>query len=247
MARSSCWYSSSPSPSERECCQAHRSNQRTYTALLACPSSSISAGCTRTSSIKGFSRSHFTIALPAKHNPKGCSIPFPAPARCHASATAGLPRPGRSTTLCDRSHIGGGMFKHLHFPILVINPDCGRGNVAGQQLNELFDELRHQGFEVLATTSLDEGRLVAEAHRGLSCILFSAENDHQQGLDPVRKLFLAAHSRSPELPIIALSTTQSLDNQLLSNLRDLHQLRGIIYLFEDTMPFIAGQIARTAR
>ena len=139
------------------------------------------------------------------------------------------------------------MFKHLHFPILVINPDCGRGNVAGQQLSELFNALKHEGFEVLSTTSLDEGRLVAEAHRGLSCILFSAEHDDQQGLEPVRKLFAAAHSRSPELPIMALSTAHALDNQLLSNLRDLHQLRGIIYLFEDTMPFIAGQIARTAR
>ena len=139
------------------------------------------------------------------------------------------------------------MFKHLHFPILVINPDCGRGNVAGQQLDELFDALKHEGFEVLSTTSLDEGRLVAEAHRGLSCILFSAENDDQQGLTAVRKLFAAAHSRSPELPIMALSTAHALDNQLLSSLRDLHQLRGIIYLFEDTMPFIAGQIARTAR
>jgi len=139
------------------------------------------------------------------------------------------------------------MFKHLHFPILVINPDTGRSNVAGQQLAELFAALQHEGFEVLATTSLDEGRLVAEAHRGLSCILFTAENDPVHELEPVRKLFLAAHSRSPELPIMALSTTQALDNQLLSRLRDLHQLRGIIYLFEDTMPFIAGQIARTAR
>ena len=138
------------------------------------------------------------------------------------------------------------MFKHLHFPILVINSDINRTNVAGQQLAELFKALEHEGFEVLAPTSLDEGRLVAEAHRGLSCILFTPDNDLAAGMEPVRKLFAAAHSRSPELPIMALSTTQQLDTQLLSSLRDLHQLRGIIYLFEDTMPFIAGQIARTA-
>ena len=139
------------------------------------------------------------------------------------------------------------MFKHLHFPILVINSDIGRTNVAGQQLAELFSALKQEGFEVLGTTSLTEGRLVAEAHRGLSCILFTPDNDPEHELEPVRKLFRAAHSRSPELPIMALSTTQALDTLLLSRLRDVHQLRGIIYLFEDTMPFIAGQIARTAR
>lgn len=138
------------------------------------------------------------------------------------------------------------MFKHLNFPILIINPDADRANVAGQQLTELFSALQQEGFKVLATRSLEEGRLVAEAHRGLSCILFAADNQGHD-LTQVRQLFAAAHSRSPELPIMALSTTQTLDIDLLSNLRDLHQLRGIIYLFEDTMPFIAGQIARTAR
>lgn len=137
------------------------------------------------------------------------------------------------------------MFKHLHFPILVINAHAGRHDVAGAQLEELFRALRLEGFEVLPTPSIEEGRLIAEAHRGLSCILFTA--DLERDLGPVRALFLAAHSRSPELPIMALSTRQNLDSAHLVELRDLHQLRGIIYLFEDTIPFIAGQIARTAR
>ncbi|AQZ96136.1 Orn/Lys/Arg decarboxylase N-terminal domain-containing protein [Halopseudomonas phragmitis] len=137
------------------------------------------------------------------------------------------------------------MFKHLHFPILVINPHIGQANVAGKQLDDLFSALSQEGFEVLATGSLDEGRLIAEAHRGLSCILFSTDDGND--LAPVQALFEAAHSRSPELPIIALSTRQHLDSHYLSALRDLLQLRGIIYLFEDTLPFIAGQIARTAR
>lgn len=137
------------------------------------------------------------------------------------------------------------MFKHLHFPILVINPHIGKDDVAGTQLADLFKALRQEGLEVLATASIDEGRLIAEAHRGLSCILFTA--DAADDLEPIRALFEAAHSRSPELPIMALTTRQNLDNTQLAELRELHQLRGIIYLFEDTLPFIAGQIARTAR
>lgn len=89
------------------------------------------------------------------------------------------------------------MFKHLHFPILVINSDIDRNNVAGQQLAELFKALEQEGFEVLATASLEEGRLVAEAHRGLSCILFTPENHPDGDLGPERRLFDAAHSRSP--------------------------------------------------
>ncbi|MFN3578918.1 MAG: Orn/Lys/Arg decarboxylase N-terminal domain-containing protein, partial [Pseudomonas sp.] len=137
------------------------------------------------------------------------------------------------------------MFKHLHFPILVINPHIGSQNVAGSQLDDLFKALKQEGLEVLASASLEEGRLIAEAHRGLSCILFSA--DQEEDMDQVQALFMAAHCRSPELPIMALSTRQSLDNDRLAALRDLHQLRGIIYLFEDTLAFIAGQIARTAQ
>ena len=137
------------------------------------------------------------------------------------------------------------MYKHLHFPILVINPHIGRQNVAGTQLAELFKRLEQEGFEVLGTSSTEEGRLIAEAHRGLSCILFTA--DAGADLAPIRALFEAAHSRSPELPIMALSIQQNLDSAMLADLRSLHQLRGIIYLFEDTLPFIAGQIARTAR
>ena len=57
------------------------------------------------------------------------------------------------------------MFKHLNFPILVINPAIGLHNVAGTQLDALFKALDGEGFEVLGAESLDEGRLIAEAHR----------------------------------------------------------------------------------
>ncbi|UJJ31757.1 Orn/Lys/Arg family decarboxylase [Halopseudomonas maritima] len=137
------------------------------------------------------------------------------------------------------------MFKQLNFPILLIHPAIGQNNVAGRQLDALFQALGSEGFEVLGAEQLEEGRLIAEAHRGLSCILFTPEA--VPDLSEVEALFSAAHCRSPELPIMALSTRQSIDPERLSALRELHQIRGIIYLFEDTLPFIAGQIARTAR
>lgn len=137
------------------------------------------------------------------------------------------------------------MFKQLNFPILVIHPAIGRSNVAGRQLAALFDAIASEGLQVLGAEQLEEGRLIAEAHRGLSCILFTPEA--LSDINEVQALFEAAHCRSPELPIMALTTRQTIDPELLSALRELHQIRGIIYLFEDTLPFIAGQIARTAR
>lgn len=137
------------------------------------------------------------------------------------------------------------MFKQLNFPILVIHPAIGQTNVAGRQLAALFDAIASEGLQVLGAEQLEEGRLIAEAHRGLSCILFTPEV--LSDINEVQALFEAAHCRSPELPIMALTTRQTIDPELLSALRELHQIRGIIYLFEDTLPFIAGQIARTAR
>ncbi|MFZ2289567.1 MAG: Orn/Lys/Arg decarboxylase N-terminal domain-containing protein [Halopseudomonas yangmingensis] len=137
------------------------------------------------------------------------------------------------------------MFKQLNFPILIIHPQSGQPDIAGRQLQALQVSLQQEGFEVLGAASLEEGRLIAEAHRGLSCILFST--DQQDDIADIQALFAAAHSRSPELPILALSTRQSLGSEQLAALRELPGLRGIIYLFEDTLAFIAGQIARTAR
>ena len=137
------------------------------------------------------------------------------------------------------------MFKQLNFPILVIHPAIGQNNVAGRQLAALLEALGNEGFEVLGAEQLEEGRLIAEAHRGLACILFTPEALSK--INDVEALFDAAHSRSPELPIMAITTRQTIDPEQLGALRELHQIRGIIYLFEDTLPFIAGQVARTAR
>mgnify|MGYP001337761145 FL=1 len=88
------------------------------------------------------------------------------------------------------------MFKQLNFPILIIHPQSGQPDIAGRQLQALQVSLQQEGFEVLGAASLEEGRLIAEAHRGLSCILFST--DQQDDIADIQALFAAAHSRSPE-------------------------------------------------
>ena len=53
------------------------------------------------------------------------------------------------------------MFKQLNFPILLIHPAIGQNNVAGRQLEALFQALDEEGFEVLGAEHLEEGRLDA--------------------------------------------------------------------------------------
>ena len=109
------------------------------------------------------------------------------------------------------------MFKQLNFPILVIHPAIGQNNVAGRQLAALLEALGNEGFEVLGAEQLEEGRLIAEAHRGLACILFTPEALSK--INDVEALFDAAHSRSPELPIMAITTRQIIDPEQLGALR----------------------------
>lgn len=53
--------------------------------------------------------------------------------------------------------------------------------------------------------------------------------------------------RAPELPIFALGEQVTLENAPADAMAELNQLRGILYLFEDTVPFLARQVARAAR
>ncbi len=61
------------------------------------------------------------------------------------------------------------------------------------------------------------------------------------------ELIRVARVRAPQLPIFALGERVTIENAPAESMADLHQLRGILYLFEDTVPFLARQVARAAR
>ncbi|PXC07625.1 lysine decarboxylase, partial [Pseudomonas aeruginosa] len=84
---------------------------------------------------------------------------------------------------------------------------------------------------------------------GLACILVAAEGagENQRLLQDVVELIRVARVRAPQLPIFALGEQVTIENAPAESMADLHQLRGILYLFEDTVPFLARQVARAAR
>jgi arginine decarboxylase len=141
------------------------------------------------------------------------------------------------------------MYKDLKFPILIVHRDIKADTVAGERVREIAAELEQDGFHILPTGSAAEGRIVASTHHGLACILVAAEGagENQRLLQDVVGLIRVARRRAPQLPIFALGEQITIENAPAEAMADLNELRGLLYLFEDTVPFLARQVARAAR
>ncbi|TBU84798.1 Orn/Lys/Arg decarboxylase N-terminal domain-containing protein [Phytopseudomonas dryadis] len=141
------------------------------------------------------------------------------------------------------------MYKDLKFPVLIVHRDIKADTVAGERVRDIAGELEQDGFVILSTSSSAEGRIVASTHHGLACILVAAEGagENQRLLQDMVELIRIARRRAPQLPIFALGEQVTIENAPAEAMADLNQLRGILYLFEDTVPFLARQVARAAR
>ncbi len=141
------------------------------------------------------------------------------------------------------------MYKDLKFPVLIVHRDIKADTVAGERVRGIAQELAQDGFSILSTASSAEGRIVASTHHGLACILVAAEGagENQRLLQDVIELIRLARVRAPQLPIFALGEQVTIENAPAEAMADLNHLRGLLYLFEDTVPFLARQVARAAR
>ena len=141
------------------------------------------------------------------------------------------------------------MYKDLKFPILIVHRDIKADSVAGERVRAIAQELSQDGFVILSASSSAEGRLVAATHHGLACILIAAEGagENRRLLQDMLELIRLARARAPQLPIFALGEQITIENAPAEALADLNQLRGILYLFEDTVPFLSRQVARATR
>ncbi len=141
------------------------------------------------------------------------------------------------------------MYKDLKFPVLIVHRDIKADTVAGERVRGIARELELDGFSILPTSSSAEGRIVASTHHGLACILVAAEGagENQRLLHDVVELIRVARVRAPQLPIFALGEQVTIENAPAEAMADLNHLRGLLYLFEDTVPFLARQVARAAR
>lgn len=140
------------------------------------------------------------------------------------------------------------MYKDLKFPILIVHRAVKTDCVAGERVRGIAAELTQDGFAVLAAADHAQARLVAATHHGLACMLIAAEGagENIPLLQNMTELIRLARLRAPDLPIFALGEQVTLENAPAEAMSELNQLRGILYLFEDTVPFLARQVARAA-
>lgn len=141
------------------------------------------------------------------------------------------------------------MYKDLKFPVLIVHRDIKADTVAGDRVRGIAHELEQEGFSIFSAVDYAEGRLVASTHHGLACMLIAAEGagENTHLLQNMVELIRLARVRAPNLPIFALGEQVTLENAPADAMSELNQLRGILYLFEDTVPFLARQVARAAR
>lgn len=157
------------------------------------------------------------------------------------------------------------MVQRLNFPILIVHHQFGADSAAGRRLAEIVQRLEMDGFATITTTDYADAGIVAATHRGLSAVLFGIEclSADKIARQRMQDMIKAVRLRAPSLPFIALAemddtaslprsgpkstgkkSTKSLDLATGADL--LGQIRQVIYLFEDTVPFVAHQIERMA-
>ena len=135
-----------------------------------------------------------------------------------------------------------------HFPILIAHRDVGRHSVAGVRLQQIQHELEAAGWKTLVVDNESDAGIVAGAHRGLAAIVFRAEAMQKDAGTGQRLIDLigGVHQRAPGLPVIALGETAMLAGSSPKAVQALRNLHGILYLYEDTVSFLARQIMRAA-
>jgi arginine decarboxylase len=135
-----------------------------------------------------------------------------------------------------------------HFPILIAHREIRAQSVAGVRLREMQQVFEAEGWKTIAVDNEADAGIVASAHRGLAAVLFRAETlqtDPETG-QRIVALMNAVHQRAPGLPAIALGETAALEGTSPKAVQALRNLHGILYLYEDTVPFLARQVMRAA-
>jgi arginine decarboxylase len=152
------------------------------------------------------------------------------------------------------------MVQHLNFPILLVHRQFGAASAAGRRLGEIARQLESDGFATITTTDYADAGIVAATHRGLSAVLFgeAALASDPEALREMQDLIAAIRLRAPSLPIIALAETDRAMPTAkparskrgkaapMGSRELLGEIRQVIYLFEDTVAFVARQIERNA-
>lgn len=130
----------------------------------------------------------------------------------------------------------------LRFPILIIDEDFNEKTIASHFMRLLADSLEKKGYIVRAGYNLEDIMHAPIIFTDLSCIIISIgaiSKEIHLRMDVIREILLNAHSRSPYMPVYLCGERQIADKLPLDIMRKIH---GYIFIFEDTISFIAGHV-----
>ena len=134
------------------------------------------------------------------------------------------------------------------FPILIAHREVAAQSVAGVRLRQIQHELEQAGWKTIVVDNESDAGIVAGAHRGLAAILFDAEAvvKEKAALDRLVARLGSLHERAPGLPVIALGGHGGQGTVTPAFIEALRNIHSIVYLYEDTVQFLARQIMRAA-
>lgn len=130
----------------------------------------------------------------------------------------------------------------LKFSILVVDEDYHQHTVGSLLVRTLCEQLEKKGYKLLAGYSFSDAMQAPVIYTNLSCIIVSVEAEgmsFKERMDVIREILLNAHSRSPYMPVYLCGERKNAEKLPLDVLRRIY---GYIYIYEDTIPFIAGHV-----
>ena len=134
----------------------------------------------------------------------------------------------------------------LDFPVVIIDDDYQSEQMRGILIRLLAEEIESQGMKVIGGFSLDDASQAILTYSEVSAVLLSIEGS-EEGADlhkKLRPLIAHMHRRNDDLPVFLCGERESISKLPTEVLTDT---RGVLYLYEDTRPFVAKQVIRAAK
>lgn len=127
------------------------------------------------------------------------------------------------------------------FPVLIIADQVGAADAVGAALDALVHELKLIEFEVLASSSLADGKLEFASRPDIGCVLVDWDFCASGAAKPADMvaLFQEIKHRNSLVPVYVLTERLSVEDIPLEVAQLMH---GYVWITEDTPDFIAGRI-----
>jgi ornithine decarboxylase len=129
------------------------------------------------------------------------------------------------------------MLYETMFQFLVCSPAVGAGTLEGLRLQQISEEVRHAGFEVMESQSLEQAELAVRTDASLGCILLEWGSGTWTGSAGAFVSFV--RHRGLDVPIFVLVRRHELEEIPVDT---LGQVTGYVFLAEDSPGFVARNL-----